>query len=78
MKIAICQLDISRDKSENLKQAEKMIIEASKTAALIVLPEMFNCPYNAKTFHKYAEEEFGETTQWLAELSKSLEITLIG
>lgn len=78
MKIAICQLDISRDKTENLKQAEEMIIEASKTAALIVLPEMFNCPYNAKTFHKYAEEEFGETSQWLAKLSKSLEITLIG
>ena len=78
MKIAICQLDISRDKLENLKQAEKMIIEASKTAALIVLPEMFNCPYNAKTFHKYAEEEFGETTQWLAELSKSLDLTIIG
>lgn len=76
--IAVIQLDISRDKQENLNHAKSLIVEAAKRASIIVLPEMFNCPYNAKTFHKYAELEFSETTQWLSKLSKLLKITLIG
>ncbi|MCH4889473.1 carbon-nitrogen hydrolase family protein [Acidaminobacter sp. JC074] len=76
MKIAVCQLDISRDKRKNLDQAESMIRQAK--ADIVVLPEMFNCPYNAKTFDKYAEKEFSETTLWLQKLSKELGITLVG
>lgn len=78
MKVAICQIDVSRDKDKNLKHAEDMIREASKKADLIVLPEMFNCPYNAKTFHKYAEEEPGQSMVWMEQLSAELNITLIG
>lgn len=76
MKIAVCQLDITRDKKYNLEHAEELI--RSTDAEIVVLPEMFNCPYNANTFSKYAEEENGETTKWLKHLSKELGITLIG
>ncbi len=76
--IAVIQLDISRDKQENLVHAEHLIKEAAAQASIIVLPEMFNCPYNAKTFYKYAEVEFSETTRWMANLSEILGITLIG
>lgn len=76
--IAVIQLDISRDKDDNLNRAEVLIIEASKQASIVVLPEIFNCPYNAKTFHKYAETEFSQTTSWLERLSRSLGITIIG
>lgn len=78
MKTAIIQMDISRDKQENLLQAEKLIRKASDHAELIVLPEMFNCPYNAKTFHKYAESFPGETTDFLKRLSKELDISIVG
>jgi len=76
MKLAVCQLDITRDKKKNLERAEKMIRESNSD--IVVLPEMFNCPYNAKTFDKYAEEEYSETTIWLQSLSKELKITLVG
>lgn len=78
MRVAICQLDVSRDKSENINKAESMVRQAAKQAQIIVLPEMFNCPYNAKTFMKYAEVEPGETMLWLKELSKELGLTLVG
>jgi len=78
MKVAICQIDVSRDKNDNLNNAERMIRQASNEAELIVLPEMFNCPYNAKTFHKYAENEPGQTMLWMQRLSKELNITLVG
>lgn len=78
MKLALIQLEISRDKQENLNRAEKLIVEASSKASIVALPEMFICPYNAKTFHMYAEYDGEETTMWLADLSQRLNITLIG
>lgn len=78
MKIAVIQMDITRDKNENLYKAEQLITEASKNAEVIVLPEMFNCPYNANTFHKYAENYPGETTRFLSSLSKKLGIVIVG
>lgn len=76
MKLSIIQLDISRNKEENLRHAEELIRKTD--AEIVVLPEMFNCPYNAKTFYKYAEEEFSESTQWMGALSKEMDITLVG
>lgn len=78
MKIALIQLDVTRDKQMNLNRAESLIRQAALSSEIIVLPEMFNCPYNAKTFSKYAETEYSETTQWLKALSDELSITLIG
>lgn len=78
MEVAIIQMDISRDKRENLVKAENLIREASHKAKLMVLPEMFNCPYNAKTFHKYAETYPGETTERLSALAKELGVIIVG
>ena len=49
-KVAICQVDVTRDKKYNLDHIREMIIESAKQAKIVILPEMFNCPYNAKTF----------------------------
>lgn len=76
-KIAVIQILVTRDKAENLKHAKELIIEASKKADIIVLPEMFNCPYNAKTFHKYAEAYLGPTTQMLSELALLLKKVIV-
>jgi predicted amidohydrolase len=56
MKLALCQMNVGTEKQENLKNAEKMIREAEKMGAdIIVLPEMFNCPYKNEYFDVFKE-----------------------
>lgn len=76
--VAICQIDVTRDKTQNLIHAEEMIREASKKARIVVLPEMFNCPYNANTFVDYSEVFPGETTIFLSKLAKELNSIIVG
>lgn len=78
MKIAVIQIDVTRDKKANLEHAEQLIRQASQKADFIVLPEMFNCPYNAKTFMTYAEAFPGETTNLLENLAKELDLLIVG
>lgn len=55
-KIAVCQMNVVDDKELNLDKATKMICEASNNGAeMVVLPEMFNCPYDTNKFLAYAE-----------------------
>lgn len=78
-KVAICQMLITENKSENLNKAEKMIREASEEGAkLVILPEMFNCPYDNKYFPKFAEEYSGKSTELLSKLAKELKIIIVG
>lgn len=78
-KIGICQMSVSENKRANLLSAEKMIRNAAaKGCQIIVLPEMFNCPYENKSFPIFSEEYPGETTQMLAALSKELKVYIFG
>ena len=57
IKIALCQMNVIDNKEENLKKAISMIKTASeKDADLIILPEMFNCPYENEKFIEYSED----------------------
>ncbi|WP_069649956.1 carbon-nitrogen hydrolase family protein [Caloranaerobacter ferrireducens] len=80
LKLGLCQLLVSEDKKENIKKAKEMINRAADMGAeLVVLPEMFNCPYNNSYFPKYAEKyPDGETIKMLSEVSKKRGIYLIG
>ncbi|ABR49338.1 Nitrilase/cyanide hydratase and apolipoprotein N-acyltransferase [Alkaliphilus metalliredigens QYMF] len=79
VKVAICQMLITEKKSKNLQKAEELIREASgEGAKLIVLPEMFNCPYDNAYFSRFAEEYPGESTQLLSQLAKELGVIIIG
>ncbi len=72
-------MEISENKQENLKKAEKMVIEASSNSAnLVVLPEMFNCPYDNSFFPKFAEDFPGETTDFLSKLAKEQDVYIVG
>lgn len=52
----ICQMVTIENKEANLERAREMIIEATqKGADIIVLPEMFNCPYEKEFFEKFKE-----------------------
>lgn len=78
-KIGVCQLIVADNKESNLKNAERAIREAAANGSqLVVLPEMFNCPYENKAFPLYAEEYPGETTSMLSRLARELGIYLVG
>ena len=56
-------MKVKDNKKENLDKAEAMILKAVKDDAdIIVLPEMFNCPYENDKFIEYCEEEKSSET----------------
>lgn len=77
-KVAICQMKICGDKTVNINRAVEMIEEASKNGAeLVVLPEIFNSPYDTKCFEIYAEEFPGETSVEMMKVAKKCGVHLI-
>ena len=57
LKIGLVQMHISSDKILNLNNAEKHIKELSqKGAEIVVLPEIFNSPYDTTKFKEYSEK----------------------
>jgi len=79
-KAAVCQLAVVEDKRKNLDTARAMIARAAAQGArLVVLPEMFNCPYVARLFPRYAESyPGGETFAMLSEAAAEEKIYLVG
>lgn len=78
-KLALCQLKGSFDKEESRQTVRKYVSEAaSKGADVIVLPEMWDCPYSNDYFREYAEPADGETVKFMSELASELGIYLIG
>lgn len=79
-KIALCQLTVIQDKQKNLIRAREMIKDAAAQGAqLVVLPEMFNCPYLAHLFPLYAESyPGGETLLMLSEAARQEKVVLVG
>lgn len=80
LKIALCQMPVKADKQQNLNQVTTMLQEAAVGGAeLVVLPEMFNCPYDIHCFRDYAEKiPAGETTNHLAALAHIHGLFLVG
>ena len=57
-KLALCQMKVIDDKDSNIKNALDMIKTAAENRSdLVILPEMFNCPYDNEKFKEYAEEK---------------------
>ncbi|KAL8035984.1 hypothetical protein ABFX02_12G130000 [Erythranthe guttata] len=83
-KIALCQLSVTANKERNIAHARQVIEEAAgKGAQLILLPEIWNSPYSNDSFPVYAEDidaggDASPSTAMLSELSRSLQITIIG
>ena len=69
IKLALCQMNVVDDKEKNLAKASEMINQAiGGNSDFIVLPEMFNCPYDNAKFIEYCEEEQNSPT--LSKISK--------
>jgi predicted amidohydrolase len=71
---------IHQEKEKNLVRAREMIARAAKQGArLVVLPEMFNCPYVARLFPRYAESyPEGPSLQMLSRAAREEGVYLVG
>ena len=55
-RVALLQLPVTSDKSQNLATAKEYIIKAQQAGAtLCALPEIWNSPYATSAFREYAE-----------------------
>jgi len=71
-------MKVADNKDKNLKKAAGMIRELSTQGSkTIILPEMFNCPYNNTKFIEYAETVDGPTITTLREIASELKIHII-
>ncbi|XP_049364459.1 omega-amidase, chloroplastic-like isoform X2 [Solanum verrucosum] len=82
-KIGICQLKVTTEKSANIFNAHSLIQAAAEQgASLILLPEMWNCPYSTDLFAKFAEDfsdiDSAPSLLMLSEVASSLGVTIIG
>ncbi len=79
MRVAAVQMQVCPDKEQNLIVAAEYIRQlARKGVDLVMLPEMFVCPYQTDLFPLYAEPEGGECWQFLAALAAQCKIYLVG
>jgi omega-amidase len=80
LKLGICQLKIGKDKLQNINGATLLIRQAVQSGAeLVILPEMFNCPYQLDFFGRFAESQgAGETLGFLAQSARENHCYLVG
>ncbi len=79
IKLALCQNMAGGDRWETLAAVERMFQEAAAGGAdFIVLPEMFICPYSARSFQSEAVLGHEEITARLASLARELGVYVVG
>lgn len=79
IQLAICQMNVGPDKENNLIRAGALVEEAAGCGAnLVMLPEVFNAPYQTCQFPAYAEEIPGPTSLYLASLARSNNTAIVG
>ncbi len=78
--LGICQMPVVEEKKENLKTAAAYVAAAAvRGCRIVILPEMFNCPYQTELFAAYAEGyPDGETLQLLGEVAARHRVVLVG
>jgi len=79
IKLSLCQMKVIDDKGINISKAIEMIYKSAKNNAdVIVLPEMFNCPYDNSKFKDYAENlDSGKTIKVVKQAAKDLGVCVI-
>ncbi|WP_425614514.1 carbon-nitrogen hydrolase family protein [Anatilimnocola sp. NA78] len=79
LRVAAVQMSSSLDKAKNLAEAERLVRQAAKDGAeLIVLPELFNLYGDLSRAAAEAELLASYTVQLLTQLATELQIYLVG
>ena len=80
MKIALVQMSGFFDKDKTIEKMIAKVREAAeKNPDIIVLPEMWNCPYGTKYFREYGEyEKDSYSIKVMSDLAKELGVYLFG
>lgn len=79
LKIGLIQMKVENDKKENMIKASQLVTKISvERPDIVILPEMFSCPYVSSKFPLYAEEEGDYTFNFLSNLAKTNNIYLVG
>lgn len=73
----LCQLSVSSDKQTNLQNARQAILQA-KDADIIVLPEVWNSPYDSTAFPQHAEPADGPSCRLLSALARETGKYIVG
>ena len=68
--LALCQMPVTEDKAENVKTAQEFIQNATNKADIIILPEMWSCPYEAVNFPRYAESADGPVCEAMSQAAR--------
>ena len=79
LRLALCQLRTELVLQETLNKAEGMVREAALSGAqIVVLPEMFSCPYSGRYFHSFAAQGHGPILAALSAWARANGVLLVG
>ena len=79
VKVAVCQIRTELKYEVTMKKAEQMIHDAAVAGAgIVVLPEMFYCPYAGNYFMRVAEEGFHDSLEREAAWARENHVLLVG
>lgn len=77
VRTAAIQMAVDDDKAKNLDNLKRYLDDLAKEQCdLVILPEMFTCPYQTSNFPLYAEEEGGTSWQKVSSLAAEYNIYL--
>lgn len=77
--LAVCQLRTETDYDATLDKAAAMIHEAAVSgASVVVLPEMFSCPYSREYFHAAAKRGHADVCRRLSGFARDNRVVLVG
>lgn len=77
--VALIQMPVTEDKKENAAVAARFVQDAAgQGAQIVMLPEMFCCPYENTSFVRNAEPEGGFVWQALQQMAAENHVLLIG
>ncbi len=77
IRTAAIQMNVLPDKFKNIDNLRKYLDTiARENVDLVILPEMFTCPYQTYNFPLYAEEEGGPSWQKVSSLAAEYKIYL--
>lgn len=77
MKVSLIQMAVTPSKAVNLAHAEELILKC-RGSDIIMLPEMFCCPYSPASFTENAEPADGAAVRMLSRAARENNAYLVG